>query len=176
MTNLNATFVIAGFAAFIAAANIGAVSAAERVTIDNFTRAESDFYFKARVDEGCFGKLCNERGPRAVDRQAVIRLNRDTPYSSAVFDLSSPVTIVKPDTGKRFQSMMVINEDHYVKQVAYAPGAYTLTQDKMGTRYVLVAFRTFMDPNDPADMEAGHALQDQIKVTQADPGKFEIMD
>jgi hypothetical protein len=34
-----------------------------------------DYYFKNRVDEGCFGKFCHERGPRAVDRQAVIRLN-----------------------------------------------------------------------------------------------------
>jgi hypothetical protein len=154
----------------------GAATAGERVTVDNFSRVETDHYFKERVDAGCFGKFCHEPGPRAVDRQAVIRLNRDTPYSSAVFDLSSPVTIMKPDTGKRFQSMVVINENHYVKMTAYDPGNYTLTQDKMGTRYVQVVFRTFMDPNDPADMEAGHALQDQIKATQSDPGKFEIPD
>ena len=150
--------------------------AAEHVTVDNFTRVETDHYFKERVDAGCFGKFCHEPGPRAVDRQAVIRLNRDTPYSAAVFDLSSPVTIVKPDTGKRFQSMVVINEDHYVKQTAYEPGSYTLTKDKMGTPYVQVVFRTFMDPNDPADIEAVHALQGQIKAIQSDPGKFEIPD
>jgi hypothetical protein len=154
----------------------GIATAGERVTVDNFPRVETDHYFKERVDAGCFGKFCHELGPRAVDRQAVIRLNRDTPYSAAVFDLSSPVTIVKPDTGKRFQSMVVINEDHYVKLTAYDPGSYTLTQDKMGTRYVQVVFRTFMDPNDPADMDAGHALQDQIKAIQSDPGKFEIPD
>jgi hypothetical protein len=153
-----------------------AASAAERVTVDNFTRVETDHYFKERADAGCFGKFCHEPEPRAVDRQAVIRLNRDTPYSAGVFDLASPVTIVKPDTGKRFQSMVVINEDHYVKMTAYKPGSYTLTQDKMGTRYVQVVFRTFMDPNDPADMAAGHALQEQIKATQSDPGKFEIPD
>jgi hypothetical protein len=157
-------------------AGTGFATGAERVTVDNFKRVETDYYFKNRVDEGCFGKFCRERGPRAVDRQAVIRLNRDTPYSSALFDLTPPVTIVKPDTGKRFQSMVVINEDHYIKMVAYEPGSYTLTQDKIGTRYVQVVFRTFMDPNDPADMEAGHALQDQIKAIQASPGTFEIPD
>ena len=55
----------------------GNVTAAERVTVDNFTRVETDHYFKERVDAGCFGKFCHEPGPRAVDRQAVIRLNRD---------------------------------------------------------------------------------------------------
>jgi hypothetical protein len=93
-----------------------------------------------------------------------------------LFDLTNPVTIVKPDTGKRFQSMVVINEDHYIKLVAYTPGSYELTQDKMGSRYVQVVFRTFMDPNDPADIAAGHAAQDGIKVIQSDPGKFDVPD
>jgi hypothetical protein len=50
------------------------------------------------------GSVRHERGSRATDRHAVIRLDRDTPYSSAVFDLTTPVTIVNPDMGKRFQS------------------------------------------------------------------------
>ena len=38
----------------------------------------------------------------------MIRLNRDTLYSSAVFDLDAgPVTITLPDAGKRFMSMLV---------------------------------------------------------------------
>jgi hypothetical protein len=168
--------VIAVAVGVIALSNARLATAGDRVTVDNFPRVETDYYFKGRFDEGCFGKCCTEREPRAVDRQAVIRLNRDTPYSNGVFDLSSPVTVFKPDTGKRFQSMIVINEDHYIKMVAYKPGSYTLTQSKMGSRYVMVVFRTFMDPNDPADMKVGHALQDQIKAIQANPGKFEIPD
>ena len=150
--------------------------ASEPVTIDNFRRAESDHYFKTYVDRGCFGKLCNDRAAPAVDNQNVIRMNRDTPYSAGVFDLTSPVTIIKPDTGTRFQSMLVINEDHYNPLVAYPPGKYTLTMENMGTRYVAVVFRTFMDPNDPADVKAAHAAQDGIQVIQANPGKFEIPD
>jgi len=150
--------------------------AQERVTIDNFPRVETDYYFKTRTGAGCFGKLCNERGPKAVNDQPVIRLNRDTPYSNGVFDLTTPVTIIKPDTGKRFQSLLVINEDHYIKLVAYEPGKYVLTQEKVGTRYAMVVFRTFMDPNDPADMKEGQRLQDEIKVTQESPGKLEVPD
>lgn len=165
--------IAAGLSALLAA---GAAAAAERVTVDNFTRAETDTYFKNRVDQGCLGKFCHDRGPGPVDNQRTVRLNRDTPYSVAVFDLASPVTIVMPDAGKRFQSMMVINEDHYIPLISYAPGSFTLTEEKMGTRYVQVLVRTFMDPNDPAGMQAGHALQDQIKAIQSDPGKFEAPD
>ncbi len=150
--------------------------AAEAVTIDNFPRVETDYYFKTRTDAGCFGKLCNERGPKPVDDQPVIRLNRDTPYSNGVFDLTTPLTIIKPDTGKRFQSLLVINEDHYIKLVAYKPGRYVLTQKEAGTRYVMVVFRTFMDPNDPADMKEGQRLQDEIKVMQDSPGELEVPD
>ena len=150
--------------------------AAEPVTIDNFRRAETHHYFKTYVDKGCLGKLCNNRSPSPVDKQDVIRMNRDTPYSAGVFDLTTPVTIVKPETGSRFQSMLVINEDHYNPLVAYKPGTYTLTQENMGTRYVAVLFRTFMDPNDPADVTAAHAVQDAVQVSQASPGKFEVPD
>jgi len=40
-----------------------------------------------------------------VDDRIVIRLNRDTLYSSAVFDLDAgPVTITLPEAGQRFRS------------------------------------------------------------------------
>ena len=50
-----------------------------------------------------------------MDKQGVIRSNRDTLYSMAVFDLDAgPVTVTLPDAGKRFLSLKVINEDHYI--------------------------------------------------------------
>lgn len=150
--------------------------ASEPVTIDNFRRAETDHYFQTFVEKGCFARFCNDRGVPAVDAQDVIRMNRDTPYSSAIFDLATPVTIIKPDTGTRFQSMLVISEDHYNPLVAYKPGSYALTQESIGTRYVAVIFRTFMDPNDAADVKAAHAAQDAIQVIQANTGKFEVPD
>jgi hypothetical protein len=82
----------------------------------------------------------------------VIRLNRDTLYSSAVFDLDvGPVTVTLPDAGKRFMSMQVINEDHYVPAVFYGAGTHILTRENVGTRYVMVAIRTLVDPSDPKD-------------------------
>jgi hypothetical protein len=145
------------------------------VTVDNFQRAESDLYMSNMVKDGAFGKFLHRREPAAIDNQTVIRLNRDTLYSSAVFDLDAgPVTIVMPDAGTRFMSLMVINEDHYVPAVTYGAGSHTFTKDKVGTRYMVTAIRTLVDPTDPKDVAQVHALQDAIKVDQKTTGKFDV--
>jgi hypothetical protein len=146
-----------------------------RVTVDNFRRAESDTYFARFAKEGGFGKLKHERDLAPIDNQTVIRLNRDTLYSFGVFDLdASPVTVSLPDAGKRYMAMQVINEDQYALDVFYAPGQHTFTKEKIGTRYVCLAVRTFVNPNDAADVKAVHTLQDAIKVEHKAAGKFEM--
>ncbi len=141
---------------------------------DTFVRAETNKYMKSYVELGAFGKFFNIREPTPIDKQTVIRMNRDTIYSFGVFDLTTPVTITKPDTDDRFQSMQVINGDGYTPMVVYKPGRYTLSQESVGTRFVFVAVRTLVDSNDPADIKKVTAIQDQIKVEQASAGKFEI--
>jgi hypothetical protein len=116
------------------------------------------------------GVWFHRRKPLQVDEQDVIRLNRDTLYSRALLDLSAPATITLPDAGDRFMSMLVINEDHFVKLVAYDAGEYRLTQEMLGTRYAQVIIRTFVNPNDPADIRAANAVQDGLAIKQADPG------
>ncbi len=146
-----------------------------RVTVDNFNRAESDRYFSNLVNDGGFGKVHNERELADIDNQLVIRLNRDTLYSFVVLDLSkSPATLILPDAGKRYMAIQVINEDHYCPQVIYKPGPHLFTQEGVGTRYVLLAIRTFIDPNSPEDVKEVHQLQDALKVEQSTPGTFEI--
>jgi hypothetical protein len=145
------------------------------VTPDNFNRAESDMYFGGTVGNGGLGKFNHNRGVMPIDKQAVVRANRDTLYSAAVFDLDAgAVTVTMPDAGNRFMSMMVIDEDQYAPLVFYGAGGHTLTKEQIGTRYVMVGIRTFVDPNDAKDIEQVHALQDAIKVTQASAGSFEV--
>jgi len=146
------------------------------VTVDNFIRAESDLYFSNLIKEsGGLGKFDHRREPAAVDNQTVIRLNRDTLYSSAVFDLDAgPVTVTMPDPGTRFMSFFVVNQDHYVQMVAYGKGTHKLTRKKVGTRYALVGIRTLFDPAKPEDVNQVHALQDAIRAEQAASGTFEI--
>jgi hypothetical protein len=146
------------------------------VTPDNFVRAESDFYFSGVVKDGGFGKFMHRREPTAVGKQTVIRMNRDTLYSAAVFDLDAgSVTITLPDPGKRFLSMQVIDEDEYTPEVHYGAAVRTLARDQIGTRYVIVGVRILVDPNDPKDLEAVHALQDAITTSQpGGPGSFTV--
>jgi hypothetical protein len=147
------------------------------VTVDNFNRAESDLYLStAALKQGGFGKFFHYREPLPIDKQDVVRANRDTLYSSGVFDLhAGPVTVTLPDAGKRFMSLIVIDEDHYVPKVVYRAGSYTFTKEDVGTRYALIGIRTLVDPANPDDVKAVHALQDAIKVEQpGGPGTFEV--
>jgi hypothetical protein len=148
------------------------------VTTDNFVRAETDNYLamNAKVVGG-LGKFQHSREPASIDNQTVIRMNRDTLYSFAVFDLAGgPVTLTLPDSGKRYMSMMIVDQDHYVPIVAHGKESVTLTQESLGTRYAFVAVRTLVDPNDSKDIGAVHKLQDAITVSQKDPGKLELPD
>ena len=143
------------------------------VTADNFNRAETDMYFATFVKRGALGKFIHL--PDLPLEGTGVRPNRDTLYSEAVFDLNAgPVKITLPNAGKRFMSMMAINEDHYAFEVAYGAGNYTYSRPEVGTRYLFVALRTLVDPTDPKDMQQARALQDAVKVKQASPGRFEI--
>jgi hypothetical protein len=145
------------------------------VTVDNFARAESDTYFATFVKDAGLGKFHHRRELANIDAQHVVRENRDTLYSMGIFDVSaSPVTITIPDSGGRFFSMQVINQDHYTVRVIYTPGSHTFTQTEIGTRYFCIIIRIFVDPNDTTDLTTVHALQDAIRVEQVRSGTFEI--
>lgn len=146
------------------------------VTPDNFIRAESDLYMAGQFRDGAFGRFKHTREVAPVDKQLIVRLNRDTIYSSGVFDLDAgPVTITLPDPAGRFLSALVINEDHFNPQVFYGAGTHTLTRQNVGTRYAMVGVRIFVDPNDREDVRAANALQDAITSSQPNgPGTFSI--
>jgi len=149
---------------------------APEVTGFNYVRAESDIQMKGYIESfDILGKFHHSRQPYDVDNQITIRGNRDTLYSFGVFDLRSPVTIRLPETGGRYQSLMIVNQDHSIWSF-YGPRTGTLTEEKAGTRYVLLAIRTFMDPNDEQDMKEAYRLQEAVVVEQADIGKFEVPD
>lgn len=148
------------------------------VTPDNFIRAESDVYMAGQVNDGAFGTFKHTREAAPVDKQLIVRLNRDTIYSSGIFDLNAgPVTFTLPESEGRFVSALVINEDHFNPNVYYGAGTYTLTKENVGTRYAMVGIRILANPNDPEDMKKANAIQDAITVEQpGGPGKFEIPD
>lgn len=146
------------------------------VTVKTFARAESDLYFSRLVKRGGLGKLFHNRKPTSIDEQNVVRMNRDTLYSSAVFDLEAgPVTISLPDSGERFMSIQTVSENHYSPPSAYAPTRLTLNREAVGTRYALIIIRTFADAGSETDLQAANAMQDQVRIEQpGGPGIFEV--
>ena len=150
-------------------------STAVPVTVDNYNRARSDVYFGLSFKNGALGKFLHGRELAPVVGRGIVRPNRDTLYSFAVFDFDAgPVTVTLPDGGKRFMVMQVVNEDQYTPAVFYGAGRHTLTKDVIGTRYGIVVVRMLVDPANPQDVQQIHALQDALTASQQSPGTFEI--
>lgn len=166
--------ILAGLLLAVGVIGPASAQSAAPVTVQNFIRAESDTYMTNAMKDGGLGKLLHRREPASLANQIIIRLNRDTLYSSGVFDLDAgPVTITLPDAGKRFMSLQAISQDHYAKTF-YGAQPQTFTRDNVSTRYVMFGVRTLVDPADPQDLREVHALQDAIKVSQQGTGKFEV--
>jgi hypothetical protein len=111
------------------------VTVAEEVNVGNFVRAETDTMLRANMaafDIG-IGEVTHIRQPTTPDNQPVIRMNQDTLYTGVVLDLSAPVSVTLPELEERYQSMQVVNQDHYMF-VEAAAGTYELTEENFGTR------------------------------------------
>ena len=150
---------------------------AVRVDVDNFVRAETDRMFAAlQADAGGVNVFRHNREPTAIEGQTVIRMNRDTLYSFAIADISEGATVTVPESGDRYCSLMVVNQDHYINRLFHDPGEYDLTVAEFDTPWVLVAVRVLVDPADPGDIAAVTAIQDQIKLGGNSSNPFETPD
>ena len=143
-------------------------AAAQRiVTPETFIRAETDRMFH---DIAALGGGVNQlyfiRSPTPLDRQTVVRMNRDTLYSAAVIDVTGGATITIPEMpDDRFVSVQIIDNDHFSPVVFYDPGVHEIPSD---TDFMVVAIRIqIMDPTDPDEVALVNSLQDQFVVTAA---------
>jgi hypothetical protein len=146
-----------------------------KVNADNFAVAETHRMMAGlQRDAGGVNRFFHNREPAAIDRQTVIRMNRDTLYSFAVVDMSAGATLTVPDAGDRYLSVMIVNEHHYINRVFHATGTYDLTVEEFSSPYAVVAARTLVDPRDPADLAAVAAVQDQLGISAASDRAFEL--
>ncbi len=143
------------------------------VNVDNFERVETNRMFLAlQAPIGGANRWLHYRMPPSADHQPVIRPNRDTLYSNNTVDISEGATLTMPETGGRYMTAMVINQDHYIERVYDTPGTYELTMAEFSTPHVLVGLRTLVDPSDPADIAAANALQDQVVIESVSSKPF----
>ena len=145
----------------------------QSVTVKTFVRAETDVAIKRVYDQIGFNKWFHIRVPTPIDKQDVIRMNRDTIYSSAVLDLSNSVSVTLPEIGGRYMSLHVINQDHYSFAVS-TPGRHELTEDNVGSRYAYLIVRTFVDADDPEDIKAANVAQDTMTIAGGGNGPLEV--
>lgn len=158
----------------------GLSASAESIKVNaaSFVRAESDTYIKNMAAQaGGLGVFLHYRTPTPLDKQTVIRMNLDTLYSSAVLDLAAgPATVTVPEvTDGRYVALQVVNQDHLTPMVLHE-GTHTLTEENVGTRFVAVLARVFVDAADPADLAKAHAVQDGLKVSQDSIGALDLPD
>ena len=113
------------------------------VTVENFVRAESDRMLASfQANAGGMNRFHHNRTPTPIDHQPVIRMNRDTLYSAAVVDISEGARLTLPDSGERYLSVMVVDQDHFINRIIHEPGDHDLTIDEFGTPWVAVAARS----------------------------------
>jgi hypothetical protein len=150
---------------------------AEHVNVDNFARAETSRMFATIATQaGGTGGWMHNRTPTPLDNQPVIRQNRDTLYSTVLVDASQGATVTIPDAGDRYLSVMVVSEEHHIPVVLHDPGEHRLHADDLGSRYVLLAGRILVDPEDEADVAAVNALQDRFGLDAASAEPFVVPD
>ncbi|MCU0921867.1 MAG: DUF1254 domain-containing protein, partial [Burkholderiaceae bacterium] len=119
---------------------------------------------------GGVNRFYHFRSATPLDKQTVIRMNRDTLYSGAVIDTSKGATLtVPPMPAGRYFSVLLIDNDHYSPGVIYTSGTHKLPRD---TKYLMAVIRIqLLKPLDPADVALVNKLQDKfvIKAGSADP-------
>ncbi len=135
------------------------------VNVENFVRAETErMLLSTQAEAGGVNRLGHNRTPTPVEHQPVIRMNRDTLYSFALVDISQGAMVTIPDSGDRYLSVMVVNQDHYINGIFHDAGPHSLTIEQFDTPWVCVAVRILVDPRDSNDLAAVNKLQDQLVV------------
>ena len=113
------------------------------VTEDNFPQAYTNLRFASIVKQtGGINKFVEmPTAPSDPAKQFVVRMNRDTHYSTGLFDMTDGVYLTIPETEK-YISVQVVDENHETQPMIYGPGKHKLTAK---TKYAFIAVRTLDD-------------------------------
>ncbi|MGA1838818.1 DUF1214 domain-containing protein [Herbiconiux sp. 11R-BC] len=145
-----------------------------KVTVVNFARAESELMFSRLAARAGLGSWNHSRSLTPLDDQPIIRQNRDTLYSSTIVDVRDGVALTLPDTGGRYISAHVVNQDHFTAAILRDPGEHVLDRGLVGTDFAAVLVRILVDPNDSGDVAEVNRLQDGLLLTGGGTGAFPL--
>ncbi|MCK5360062.1 MAG: DUF1254 domain-containing protein [Gammaproteobacteria bacterium] len=139
-------------------------------TDESFIRAESNSAMlhynnvaaKTNGVEDGTNHIVHLRKLVGVEDQNVVRSNNDTIYSLGVFSAKDGMTVKLPETDGRYQSVFIIDQDHYSAGVEYGAGEHRF---KSETDFVFMIIRTQVDPNNAEDLPKVHQFQNLIEVS-----------
>jgi len=146
------------------------------VNVQNFNRAETDLMFSRLALPHGVGQWNHTLEVTPLDDQPVIRQNRDTLYSMTILDVREDVTLTLPDSGGRYISAFVINQDHYGQAILSEPSDHVLTRELVGTDYAGVIVRILVDPTDADDVAEVNRLQKALRLTGGGSGNYPMPD
>ena len=151
-----------------------AIAAPTIVTQDNFPQAYTNMRFGAILKKtGGVNKFFAMPVPSSIPaEQFVVRMNRDTPYSVSVIDMTSDnvyVTVPKTD---QYVTIQVVDENHETQPMIYGPGRHKITAK---TDHAFVTVRALDgDFRRNLVIEAGSAKP--FKVREWDMASFHAVD
>lgn len=143
-----------------------------KVTAETFIRAETDNMYAAMIkNAGGTNKFFHFRSPTPLDKQTVVRMNRDVLYSGGVFDAKDGLSVQFPKLpDDRYASVYVIDNDHYVTEIIHEPGIH---QIKGATRFLYLIVRIQVkDAFDKKEIEMINTIQDKFIVTSKSGEEF----
>jgi len=110
------------------------------VTENNFAKAFTNMRFAAILTKsGGVNKFFTMPVPSSVPaEQFVVRMNRDTPYSVSVFDMTGDVYVTVPKTDK-YATIQIVDQNHETQRMIYGPGKHKMTAK---TDYAFIIYRT----------------------------------
>ena len=113
------------------------------VTQENFPQAYTNLRMGMIVERaGGVNKFMEMPVPSSIpEEQLVVRMNRDTYYSSAVLDMTGDVYITIPETD-RYVSIQIVDENHETQPMIYGPGKHKVTAK---TEHAFVIVRALED-------------------------------
>lgn len=144
------------------------------VTQDNFARAFTNMRLGALIkNTGGVNKFFAMPVPSSVPaEQFVVRMNRDTPYSVSVIDMSSDdVYVTVPKTDK-YVTIQIVDENHETQPMIYGSGRHKITAK---TDHAFVIVRALEGGiRDNLKIEAGSAKPFVLKEWDMD--SFHVID
>lgn len=113
------------------------------VSENNYPQAYTNMRMAMIIERaGGINKFLEMPVPSSIpEEQLVVRMNRDTYYSSAVIDISGDVYVTVPDTDQ-YVSIQIVDENHETQPMIYGSGRHKITAK---TTHAFVIVRALED-------------------------------